>query len=280
MKKATILTALCLAFIGTSHAQLAPQLSPAAKIEQRVGLTDVTVKYSRPSKRDRIVFGDIVPYGEIWRTGANENTTITFSDGVVFGKDSLKAGTYALYTKPGKDNWEVILYSDHSNWGTPEEWSENKVALRVNAKPVALRDAVETFTIAIEGLETNGAKLTLAWDKTQVVIPFGVPTDTKVMANIKRTMSGPSANDYFGAAQYYYTNKKDLKQAYEWVDKAVEQRPDAFWILRLKALIQADMGDKAAAIETAKTALDLAQKADNQDYVKMLNASIAEWSKK
>jgi tetratricopeptide (TPR) repeat protein len=280
MKKATILTALCLAFLGTAHAQLAPQLSPSAKIEQRVGLTDVTVKYSRPSKRDRVVFGDIVPYGEIWRTGANENTTITFSDGVVFGKDSLKAGTYALYTKPGKDNWEVIFYSDYSNWGTPEEWSENKVALRVNAKPVLLKDAVETFAIAIEGLETNGAKLTLAWDKTQIAVPFSVPTDAKVMANIKRTMGGPSANDYFGAAQYYYMNKKDIKQAYEWVNKAVEQRPDAFWIVRLKALIQADMGDKAAAIETAKTALDLAQKADNQDYVKMLNASIAEWSKK
>jgi tetratricopeptide (TPR) repeat protein len=280
MKKATILTALCLAFLGTANAQLAPQLSPAAKIEQRVGLTDVSVKYSRPSKRDRVVFGDVVPYGEVWRTGANENTTITFSDGVVFGKDSLKAGTYALYTKPGKDNWEVIFYSDYSNWGNPEEWNENKVALRVNAKPTALKDAVETFTIAIEGLETTGAKLVFSWDKTQVSAPFSVPTDTKVMANIKRTMGGPSANDYFGAAQYYYMNKRDPEQALDWVNKGIEQRPDAFWMVRLKAMIQADMGDKAQAIETAKVALDLAQKADNQDYVKMLNTSIAEWSKK
>lgn len=275
-----IIAVLSLAFAGSTFAQLAPQLSPAAKIEQKVGLTDISIQYSRPGKRDRVIFGDVVPYGEIWRTGANENTKITFGDPVVFGKDTLKAGTYALYTKPGKDNWEVIFYSDFSNWGTPEEWDDKKVALKVNAKPVALKEVTETFTIAIDGLDNSGAKLTFTWDKTQVVVPFSVPTDAKVMANIKKVMGGPSANDYFGAAQYYYNSKKDLKQAFEWINKAVEMRPDAFWIVRVKALIQADMGDKAGAIETAKVALDLATKAENQDYIKMLNESIAEWSKK
>lgn len=275
-----IIAVLSLAFAGSTFAQLAPQLSPAAKIEQKVGLTDISIQYSRPGKRDRVIFGDVVPYGEIWRTGANENTKITFGDPVVFGKDTLKAGTYALYTKPGKDSWEVIFYSDFSNWGTPEEWDDKKVALKVNAKPVALKDVTETFTIAIDGLDNAGAKLTLTWDKTQVIVPFSVPTDAKVMANIKKVMGGPSANDYFGAAQYYYNSKKDLKQAFEWINKAVEMRPDAFWIVRVKALIQADMGDKAGAIETAKVALDLATKAENQDYIKMLNESITEWSKK
>lgn len=280
MKKTTIIAVLSLAFAGSNFAQLAPQLSPAAKLEQKVGLTDISIQYSRPGKRDRVIFGDVVPYGEIWRTGANENTKITFGDPVVFGKDTLKAGTYALYTKPGKDNWEVIFYSDFSNWGTPEEWDDKKVALKVTAKPVALKDVTETFTIAIDGLDNSGAKLTFTWDKTQVVVPFSVPTDAKVMANIKKVMGGPSANDYFGAAQYYYNSKKDLKQAFEWINKAVEMRPDAYWIVRVKALIQAEMGDKAGAIETAKVALDLATKAENQDYIKMLNESIAEWSKK
>lgn len=278
--KQTILLALGLAFLGTATAQLAPQQSPAAKIEQKVGLTDVSVKYSRPSKRDRVIFGDLVPYDEIWRTGANENTTITFSDGVVFGKDSLKAGTYALYTKPNKDSWDIIFYTDYSNWGTPEEWNPNKIALRVPVKPTALKDVVETFTIAIEALETNGAKLTLTWDKTQVSVPFTVPTDARVMANIKRTMNGPTANDYNGAANYYLTNKKDLKQALEWSNKATEMNKEAFWMLRTKSLIQAELGDKAGAIESAKAGLALAQKAENKDYEKMFNASIAEWSKK
>lgn len=268
-----------LSFAGSSFAQLAPQLSPAAKIEQRVGLTDVTVQYSRPSKRDRVVFGDVVPFGEIWRTGANENTKITFGDPIVFGKDTLKAGTYALYTRPGKDNWEVIFYSDYTNWGTPEQWDDKKVALKVTAKPIALKENVETFTISIDGLETTGGKLALTWEKTQVIVPFTVPTDAKVTANIKKVMSGPSANDYYAAAQYYYNSGKDLKQAQEWIFKAVEMRPDAYWIVRVKALIQAANGDKKGAIETAKVALELATKEDNKDYIKMLNDSIKEWSK-
>ncbi|HLP53653.1 MAG TPA: DUF2911 domain-containing protein [Fluviicola sp.] len=279
MKKVSFIAALFLLLAGTTNAQLAPRLSPEAKVEQKVGLTDISVKYSRPGKRDRVIFGDVVPYNEIWRTGANENTVISFSDAVVFGKDTLKAGTYALYTKPTKESWDVIFYSDFSNWGTPEEWSEAKVALRVTAKPTALKESVETFTIAVDAITTNGATLTLTWDKTQVAVPFAVPTDAKVMANIKKTMGGPTANDYFGAAQYYYDNKRDTKQALAWVEKAVEMRPEAYWIVRLKALLQAESGDKKAAIETAKKALEMATKEDNQDYVRMLNKSIEEWSK-
>jgi hypothetical protein len=281
MKKTTLIAAICFAFLGTANAQMAPQASPAAKIEQRIGLTDVSIKYSRPSKRDRVVFGDLVPFGEVWRTGANENTVITFSDDVVFGKDSLKAGTYALYTKPTKTSWEIIFYTDYSNWGNPEEWNDNKVALRVTAKPATLTKAVETFTISIDDLEkTTGGKLTLTWDKTQVIVPFTVPTDAKVMKNINKVMNGPSANEYFAAAQYYYNNKKDMKQALEWANKAAELSPEAYWILRVKALIQAETGDKTAAIETAKTAKTFAEKDDNKDYVKMLDESIKEWSKK
>lgn len=279
MKKTLILAVTCFAFLGTATAQLAPRLSPAAKVEQKIGLTDVTVNYSRPSKRDRVVFTDVVPFGEIWRTGANENTKVTFGDAVVFGKDTLKAGTYALYTKPGKDSWDVIFYSDFSNWGTPDEWDEKKVSLRVMAKPSSLKEAVETFTISFDNLENASATLSLTWDKTQVRVPFTVPTDAKVMANIQKTMGGPSANDYFGAAQYYQSNKRDLDKALDWANKAVELSPEAYWIIRLKAMIQADLGDKTAAIATAKIALELAKKEDNQDYVKMLNASIEEWGK-
>lgn len=279
MNKITLIAA-AIGLQFTAMAQLAPQPSPLGKVEQKVGLTDVTVQYSRPAKNDRVIFGDLVPYGELWRTGANENTKVTFSDGVVIGKDSLKAGTYAIFTKPGKDSWEVYFYNDYSNWGTPENWDEAKVAAHVTTKALKLTETVESFTIAIDAVQGTGASISIAWDKTKVVVPFNVPTDTKVMANIKKTMAGPSANDYFAAGQYYYTTKKDLAQALEWTNKGIELRPDAFWMWRQKSLIQAEMGDTAAAVETAKKGLELAQKAGNADYERMFNKSIAEWSKK
>src|SRR6218665_2188533 len=167
----TLIVALSLVFAGTAVAQLAPQASPAAKVEQRVGLTDLTVKYSRPSKKDRTVFGDLVPFGEVWRTGANENTTFTCSDILVFGKDSLKPGTYALYTTPNKESWDLIFYKTTDNWGTPETWDDSKVVLKTNAKVNSTSWVTESFTINVTDLENDGASLQLMWDKTAVSFP-------------------------------------------------------------------------------------------------------------
>ena len=280
MKNLILLTAAAIGIQFTASAQVsAPQASPFAKVEQKVGLTDVTVLYSRPSKRDRVVFGEVVPFDQVWRTGANENTKITFSDATVYGKDTLPAGTYALYTKPGKDSWDVIFYKDYSNWGTPETWDDSKVALKVSAPVRRLTDGYETFTIAVNPMETAGGNLTLSWDKTQVVVPFAVPTEAKVMASIKKVMAGPSGNDYYSAANYYLTTKKDMKQALEWINKAVEMRPEAYWMLRTKSLIQVELGDKKGAIETAKKGVVVAEKGENPEYVKIFNNSVTEWSK-
>lgn len=277
--KLFLVVSLWLSFTFGLTAQIAPQASPLGKIEQRVGLTDVSISYSRPSKKEREIFGALVPFGEIWRTGANENTKFTNSDVLVFGKDTLKPGTYALYTKPGKDTWEIIFYSDATNWGTPDEWSDSKVVLRVVAKSLHLKEVTETFTIAIESLQTTGATLSLSWDKTKVDIPFVVNTDAKVMANINKLMAGPSANDYNGAALYYLNAKKDLKQALDWATKACELRPEAFWMWRTKALIQAELGDKTGAIASAKKGLELAEKAKNTDYIELFQTAIETWSK-
>lgn len=271
-----LFTILGLTIAGSSFAQLAPQASPASKVEQRVGLTDITVKYSRPGKKDRTVFGDLVPYGQVWRTGANENTTFTCTDYLLFGKDSLKAGTYALYTIPNKDSWELIFYKTTNNWGTPETWNESDVVLKTKAAVTATTSNTETFTIALSDLNIDGAAIQLMWEKVAVSFPFKVPTDAKVMANIQKTMAGPSANDYYSAANYYYTANKDMKQAGEWCAKAIEGNQDAFWIYLLMAKIQTKQGLKKEAVATAEKGRAIADKAGNQEYVKNFDTVIKE----
>ena len=282
MKKILFTLASSFVLTMTSTAQLqTPKASPAAKFEQRIGLTDIKIEYSRPSKNERVVFGNVVPLDEIWRTGANENTKFTTSDFLVFGTDTLKAGTYAIYTKPSKENWEIIFYAETTNWGNPEKWEDAKVALKTKAKVTGLANEVETFSISLENLETTSASLTFTWDKTEAKVNFKIPTDAKVLSNIQKTMTGPSANDYYNAGNYYYAEKKDLKQALIWVSKAVELRGEsAFWMVRTKALIQAELGDKIAAIETVKISLAAAEKDGDKYYININKASIEEWSKK
>ena len=260
----------------------APQMSPSAKMEQTVGLTHISVEYSRPSKRDRVVFGDLVPMNEVWRTGANKNTIITTSAVLIFGKDTLKAGTYALFTKPTASEWSIYFYTTTDNWGTPEEWNAENVALEVKVKSQALNEVVETFTIGIESVSMNDAVLALSWDKTKVAAKFTVATKAQVNASIKKVMAGPSANDYYSAADYKYSEKEDLKQALEWINKSVEMSGDdaPFYVLRKKALLQAELGDKKGAIATAKLSLEGAKKAGYDAYIKANEESIKEWSAK
>lgn len=257
-----------------------PALSPVSKFEQKVGLTDITIQYSRPGKRDRLVFGDVVPFGEIWRLGANENTKITSSDAIIFGKDTVKAGTYAFYARPEKDSWTLYLYSETTNWGVPDPWDSKKVVYETKLPVVQLNDVVETLTISIEKIENNGASLVIMWDKSKIALPFTVNTKDKVLASIKKTMEGPSANDYHRSATFYYQEKIDVKKALEWSTKACEMRPEAYWMLRTKALLQAENGDFKGAIATAKKSMELAEKDGDAAYVKMNKTSIEEWSKK
>lgn len=275
----TLIVTLSLAFAGTAIAQLAPQASPAAKVEQRVGLTDLTVKYSRPSKKDRTIFGDLVPFGEIWRTGANENTVFTCNDVLIFGKDSLKPGSYALYTKPNKEAWDLFFYKTTDNWGTPEAWDDANVVLKTTAKVNSTSCVTESFTIGIADLKNEGASIQMSWDKTSVSFPFVVLTDKKVMANIEKTMAGPSANDYYASANYYFSNGKDLAKASEWCKKAMDANPEAFWVCLLMAKIQAKQGLKKEAVATAEKGKAIAEKTKYDDYVKEFEGIIKENSK-
>lgn len=258
-----------------------PAQSPSAKVSQVVGLTDVTVEYSRPAAKGRTIFGDLVPFGKLWRTGANKNSIISFSDDVVIGGKTLAKGSYALFTTPKADNWEVIFYKNTENWGTPAPFNESDVALRVTVKPVLSDKFVENFTIGINNLDNNYGHIELAWEKTSAAVKFEVPTHATAMANIERALGGPSSGDYYSAAQYFYASNGDMSKALTYINKSLELSKDKpFYFYRLKSLIQAKNGDRKGAIETAKVSLEAAEKANNADYVKMNKESIEEWSKK
>lgn len=278
MKKILTLT-VALAFGVISFAQIStPQPSPFQKIEQRVGLTDVSVEYSRPSAKGRHIYGNLVPFDKMWRTGANNNTVIRFSNDVIVNGKTLKAGSYALFTKPGVSSWDVYFYSDTNNWGLPDKWDDSKVAAHINVPTGHLSSEIETFTITIDDITHDAAKIGIRWVNTYVGIPVQFKTDEAVLANIHNVMNGPSANDYYAAAIYYFETGKDIQQAKKWIDKSMELSENPmFWQLRQQALIYMKAGDKKGAIAAAKKSLELAKKAKNDDYVALNTKSLQEW---
>lgn len=259
-----------------------PQPSPFGKVEQKVGLTDVAIEFSRPGMKGRTIFGDLVPYGKTWRTGANSNTKVTFSSDVTVDGQTLKAGSYGLYSIPNKDKWEVMFYSESDNGGVPSDWDDNKVVAKTTVDVYPLPMDIETFTISIDDVKTTEAVIGLMWEKAYVGIKFEVPTDALVQANIDAVLAAtPKAGDYYNAAVYYSQNDKDIKKAGEWMEKAMSmtEKPP-FWQLRQQSLIYAKMGDTEKAIATAKKSLAGAQEAKNDAYIKMNTESLKEWGTK
>jgi len=280
MKKLLIALALILAPLASEAQVKTPQASPKGYIKQTVGLTDVEVTYSRPGARGRAVFGNLVPFGKLWRTGANENTIINFSDDVVIDGKTLKKGKYAIYTVPRIESWDIIFYLSTDNWGLPENWSDAYVALKTTVKEEALPTPVETFTIGINGLDPNFGYLDIAWENSHVALKFEVPTAKTAIASIEKTLAGPNWNDYYAASQYLFQSNGNIDTARTYVDKALDMSSDKpYYVSRLKSLIQAKQGDKKGAIETAKASLASAEAANNADYVKLNKDSIAEWSR-
>ena len=280
MKKLFIALALILAPLASEAQVKTPQASPKGYIKQTVGLTDVEVTYSRPGARGRAVFGNLVPFGKLWRTGANENTIINFSDDVIIDGKTLKKGKYAIYTVPRIESWDIIFYLSTDNWGLPENWSDSYVALKTTVKEDALPTPVETFTIGINGLDPNFGYLDISWENSHVALKFEVPTAKIATASIDKALAGPTWNDYFNASQYLFQSNGNIETARNYVDKALDMSSDKpYYVSRLKSLIQAKQGDKKGAIETAKASLASAEAANNADYVKLNKDSIAEWSR-
>lgn len=276
--KNVAIAAFTFAAISVSAQQLkVPAPSPLQTIKQAFALSDITVEYSRPGVKNRVVFGDVVPFGKVWRTGANAATQITFGEDVTVEGKAVTAGTYALYTVPNKDSWEVMLYKDLKLGGNVADYKKENEVLRFSVKPTQA-SKTETFTINIADVTATTANVELIWDQTKVSFKVVADIDAKMMKNIDAALANDS-RPYFQAASYYYDNNKDLKTALEWATKAADANPKAFWMWMLKAKIQLKQGDKKAAIETAQKVITVATEAKNDDYVKMAEKLIADAKK-
>jgi len=266
----------CLLF--TAEAQLkTPAPSPTQNVKQDFGLASIELSYSRPAVKGRKIFGDLVPYGQVWRTGANQATTITFGDEVTIGGVKLPAGKYGILTVPDKKSWTIII-SKQTDITSPQGYKKDMDAVRVTANVSSTKSTVESFTMQFANVKPTSCDLQIMWDKSAVVLPIATEIDGKIMANIEKEMKGDKP-PYFEAAMYYMNNGKDLNQALSWFNKAVEAQPDAFWVQHQWANCLAKLGQKNEAKAAALKSKELAMAAKNDDYVKLNDKLLKELAK-
>ena len=277
MKK-ILFTAIAVFSLVISEAQLrTPAPSPSQTIKQDFGLSSVELSYSRPAMKGRKIFGDLVPFGKVWRTGANNATIITFGEEVTIGGTKVPAGKYGLLTIPDKKSWTIII-SKQTDVTSPSAYKQDQDVVRVEAKTMDMNNAVESFTIQFADVKPTSCELHIMWDKTAVALPISVDVEKKVMAQIEQLMNKDN-RPYFNAAMYYMENGKYLNQALSWFDKAVEMNPSAFWIHHQRANCLAKLGKKAEAKAAAEKSKELAAAAKNDDYVKLNEKLLAELEK-
>lgn len=270
-----VLTA-CLYQSGNAQSLKTPPPSPPQYVKQDFGLSSIELSYSRPGMKGRKIFGDLVPYGKVWRTGANQATTLTFADPVTIGGTKIPAGKYGLLSIPGADEWTLII-THQLDVTQPAVYKADQDIVRVQAKPFQLPFPMENFSILFANITPSSCDLQLIWENTVVVLPITTDVDSKVMAQIDNVMNKDN-HPYFASGLYYLDNGKDLNKALEWFDKAIAQDPSAggsFFVVYQKARCLAKMGKKAEAKTTAQKGIELAKQANNTDYVALNEKLIA-----
>jgi hypothetical protein len=255
----------CALFSASAQTLKTPAPSPTQTVKQDFGLSSIELSYSRPGIKGRKIFGDVVPFGKVWRTGANSATTLTFGDDVTIGGTKIPAGKYGLLSIPDADNW-VLIITKQLNVTSPDAYKPENDVVRVTAKTIDLPFAIESFTIQFGNVKPAACELQLMWDKTVVLLPITTDIETKVMAQIKNQVEA-DPRPYFNAAMYYMDNGKDLNKALEWFNKSLDQNPGAFFILYQKAVCLSKLGRKQEAIDTANKGIAAATAAKNDDYV-------------
>ncbi|MFZ9695962.1 MAG: DUF2911 domain-containing protein [Chitinophagaceae bacterium] len=267
----TLLGSLLL--LGAEAQLKTPAASPSQTIKQDFGLGSIEVSYARPGVKNRKILGNVVPFGSVWRTGANNATTLQFTDEVTIGGVKIAPGKYGLLTIPTKDNWTIII-SNQTDVTSPAAYKQEMDLVRLTAPVQSLKYRVENFTILIDDVKPTSCVIGLQWDKTKVSFPITTDIDEKMMKSISVAMSGQKP-PYYSAALYYLENGKNLEQALAWFDKAVQANANAYWIQHQRANCLAKMGRKSEAIAAAEKSKELAVAAKNNDYVKLNEKLIA-----
>lgn len=266
MKKFLSVLVISIIFYSAGAQSLrTPAPSPTQTLKQDFALSSIELSYSRPAVKSRKIFGDLVPYGAVWRTGANQATTITFGEEVTFGDKKIPAGKYGLLTIPNTGEWTIII-TKQLDVTSPSAYKQDQDVARIKVVPDDLSFTIESFMMVFDNIKPSSMNLVMLWDKTAVTIPIKADVETKVMAQIDNLMNKDN-RPYFGAAMYYMDNGKDLTKALTWFDKAIEQNPKAFWVYHQKANALAKLGKKQEAITTANKSIELAKEAKNDDYV-------------
>lgn len=268
MKKLFLL-AISFAIFQFSQAQAitTAQPSPTQTVKQNFGLSTIELSYSRPGVKGRKVFEtEVAPYGKVWRTGANQATTLTFAEDVVINGTKVPAGKYGLLSIPNKDEWTLII-SKQTDVTSAGAYKQESDVLRYSAKPVRLNTPVETFTIQFANITPSNLDLEIMWENTKVILPISVETDKKVMAQIENLLL-KDTKPYMAAAAYYFENNKDLNQAVTWFDKAIELNPKSINAYNQKANALVKLGKKDEARKAATKALELAKEAKNENAIK------------
>jgi len=274
MKKILLALSLgCTVFSLSAQQLKTPAPSSTQIIKQELGLGTVELSYSRPNIKGRKIFGDLVPFGKIWRTGANNATTLTFSDEVIIGGTKIPAGKYGLLTIPDADSWTIII-TKQVDVTSPAAYKQSEDVVRVKAPSSLMKDPLETFSMQFGDVKSNSTNLYMLWANTIVALPITTEIDTKISAQIKSVMEKDN-RPYFSAAMYYMDNGKDLNQALTWFNKAAEQDPTAYWVLHQKANCLAKLGKKEEAKATALKSIEIAKTARNDDYVALNEKLIA-----
>lgn len=277
MKKSLLICLAVFCMLEGSAQLRTPAPSPTQTIKQDFGLANIELSYSRPGMKGRKIFGDLVPFGKVWRTGANSATTITFGEEVTIGDKKIPAGKYGLLTIPERKTWTVII-TKQLDVTSPAAYKEDMDVVRVEAKTYNMDESVETFTMQFANIKPNSCEIHLMWDKTAVILPISTDIETKIMGQIDQLMNKDN-RPYYAAALYYMENGKDLNQALAWFDKAVEANPDAFWMHHQRANCLAKLGKIEEAKKAAEKSKELAAAQKNDDYVRLNDKLLAELNK-
>lgn len=289
-KKQNVLALIVLFFGTLGFSQINhPKASPFSKVEQEVGLSKITVEYSRPAVRGRKIFGDLpngqaglVPYGRIWRVGANESTKITFDDIFNVAEYYMPPGTYALYAFPKEEEWEIVFHTNTSLWGDGRKnYNPEEDAFRIKVVPEASEEFQENFLIAFDSITHDSANMVWHWANTSVTIPIYFDTHAKMKERIAEKLSGnPTAQTYYEAARYLQEQKEEYSTALNYLNKAIELGGDTYYFHHVKSLVEAALKDYPSAIKSAEKSLELSEKEGKDEFVRMNEKNIILWKKK